>query len=263
VSKLLSVDELFKGRHFDAEIIVLCVRWYLAYTLSYRDLAEMMAERGVCVAPSTILRWVQRYAPEFEKRWNRFARPVGGSWRVDETYVKIHGTWAYLYRAVDARGNTVDFRLSLKRDVAAAKAFFRKAFKTQGRVPRTITLDGYRASHRAVRELRAEDRKLRAVTVRSCQYLNNIVEQDHRGMKRRLQPMLGLKNFGHAVITIAGVELFASNSQESVCTQSTARSWQVNSGDLERGARCLSGCISSRPRSFRKTARLQQNPHAE
>ncbi|MGP6159784.1 MAG: IS6 family transposase [Vulcanimicrobiaceae bacterium] len=203
----MGLAELFKGRHFDAEIIVLCVRWYLGYKLSYRDLAEMMAERGVSVAPSTILRWVQHYAPEFEKRWNRFARPVGGSWRVDETYIKVRGHWVYLYRAVDARGQTVDFRLSPKRDVAAAKAFFRKAFKTQGRLPRTITLDGYQASHRAVRELRAENRKLRAVTVRSCQYLNNIVEQDHRGVKRRLRPMLGFKNFGHAAITIAGVEL--------------------------------------------------------
>ena len=207
VSKLLSLDEIFKGRHFDAEIIVLCVRWYLQYKLSYRDLVAMMAERGVSLAPSTILRWVQHYAPEFEKRWNRFARPVGGSWRVDETYIKVRGRWVYLYRAVDARGQTVDFRLSPKRDVAAAKAFFRKAFKTQGRVPRTITLDGYQASHRAVRELGAEDRKLRAITVRSCQYLNNIVEQDHRGVKRRLRPMLGLKNVGHAAITIAGVEL--------------------------------------------------------
>jgi transposase-like protein len=139
VSKLLSLDELFKGRHFDAEIMVLCVRWYLQYKLSSRDLAEMMPERRISVAPSTILRWVQRYAPEFEKRWNRFARPVGGSWRVDETYVKIRGRWTYLYRAVDARGKTVDFRLSPKRDVPAAKAFSRKAFKAHGRVGRAMT----------------------------------------------------------------------------------------------------------------------------
>src|ERR1700680_2631354 len=190
---MLSLDELFKGRHFDREIIVLCVRWYLRYKLSFRDLVEMMAERGLSLAHTTIMRWIQHYAPEFEKRWNRFARPVGGSWRVDETYIKVRCHWVYLYRAVDARGKTVDFRLSRKRDVAAAKAFFRKAFETQGRVPRTITLDGYRASHRAVRELRAEDRKLRAVTVRSCQYLNNIVEQDHRNIKSRIRPMLGFK----------------------------------------------------------------------
>jgi transposase-like protein len=91
VSKRLSVDDLFKGRHCDGEIIVLCVRWYLRYKLSYRDLVEMMAERGLSLAPSTILRWVQHYAPQFQMRWNRFARPVGGSWRVDETYIKVRG----------------------------------------------------------------------------------------------------------------------------------------------------------------------------
>ena len=109
LTKVLNMDELFKGRHFDREIIVLCVRWYLRYKLSFRDLVEMMAERGLSLAHTTIMRWIQRYAPEFEKRWNRFARPAGRSWRVDETYVKIKGRWAYLYRAVDKEGKTVDF----------------------------------------------------------------------------------------------------------------------------------------------------------
>ncbi len=202
-----TLGDLFKGRQFEGDLIIHCVRWYLRYKLSYRDLVEMMAERGLSLAPSTILRWVQHYAPEFQKRWNRFARPVGGSWRVDETYVKVRGSWTYLYRAVDGRGKTIDFRLSLKRDVAAAKAFFRKAFTTQGGAPRTITLDGYQASHRAVRELCAERRQLRGIKVRSCQYLNNIVEQDHRNIKSRTRPMLGFKHFGNAATTIGGVEL--------------------------------------------------------
>src|SRR6476661_8905312 len=137
-----STQELFKGRHFDQEIIVLCVRWYLTFKLSSRDLVQMMAERGISLTHTTILRWVQRYVPEFEKRWSRYARPVGDSWRVDETYLKIKGQWVYLYRAVY-------FLLSKRRDVAAAKRFFSRAAKQHG-TPGVITLAGYAASHRAV-----------------------------------------------------------------------------------------------------------------
>ena len=131
---MLGIDELFKGRHFDREIIILCVRWYLRFKLSFRDLVEMMTERGIDLAHTTIMRWIQRYVPEFERRWNRFAVKAGRSWRVDETYVKIKGRWTYLYRAVDREGKTVDFLLRAKGDVAAAKAFFRRAFKTLGRL---------------------------------------------------------------------------------------------------------------------------------
>ena len=127
----IPVEELFSGRHFDGEIVVLCVRWYLSFKLSYRDLVSMMSERGIRLAHTTILRWVQHYTPEFEKRWRRYARPVGGSWRMDETYVKVRGEWVYLYRAVDKAGKTVDFLLSRQRDVNAAKAFLRKAMNGQ------------------------------------------------------------------------------------------------------------------------------------
>ena len=137
-------SSLFKGRHFDSSIIILCVRWYITYKLSYRDLQDMMAERGIDLAHTTILRWVQRYMPEFEKKWNRYARPVGSSWRVDETYIRVKGEWRYLYRAVDKQGNTVDFLLSEQRDIAAAKRFFKKAIESQG-TPDKITLDGYAA----------------------------------------------------------------------------------------------------------------------
>jgi len=208
MSKLKGMKDLFAGRHFDRDVIILCERWHLCYKLSFRDLVEMMAERGLHLSHTTIMRWVQRYAPEFEKRWTRFARKVGRSWRVDETYLKVRGRWVYLYRAVDRDGNTVDFRLSPTGDVAAAKAFFRKALRTQGRVPISITLDGYAASHRAVREMPREDEAWKHIKLRSSKYLNNLIEQDHRGIKSRTGPMVGFKNFGCAATTIAGIELF-------------------------------------------------------
>jgi transposase-like protein len=200
--------DLFKGRHFDRQVIILCVRWYLGYKLSSRDLVEMMGERGIELAHTTILRWVQRYVPEFEKRWGWYAGAVSGSWRCDETYIKVNGRWTYLYRAVDKRGRTVDFRLSERRDVAAAKAFFRKSMKHHG-APRVITLDAYAASHRAVRELKADGKMPKRVRVRSSKFLNNGVEQDHRRVKQRIRPMLGFKRFDTAAVTISGIELAA------------------------------------------------------
>lgn len=194
--------------HFDQDVIVLCVRWYVSYRLSYRDLSELMAERGMSVSPSTIYRWVQRFVPEFEKRWNGHRKSVGSSWRVDETYVLVNQRWHYLYRAVDKQGRTVDFVLRKDRGIEAAKAFFRKALDSNGgRVPRKVTLDGHVPSHRALRLLRREDKRWRRVHVRSCKYLNNIVEQDHRAIKRRIASMMGFKTFDSAAVTLAGIEL--------------------------------------------------------
>jgi transposase-like protein len=172
--------ELFEGRRFDREIIVLCVRWHLRFKLSFRDLVEMMAERGLSIAHTTIMRWVHHYAPEFERRWSHFAQPAGDSWRVDETYVKVRGEWVYLYRAVDRAGNTVDFRLSPRRDVAAAKAFFRKAIKGQGSGPRTVTLDGCAASRRAVREMKSDGELPADARLRSSKYLNKFLVENQR-----------------------------------------------------------------------------------
>jgi transposase-like protein len=200
-------DPIYQRRRFDAEIIEVCVRWYITYRLSYRDLVAMMAERGIVVSHTTIHRWVICYVPEFEKRWNRFARPVNTSWRVDETYIKIRGRWSFLYRAVDKHGKTVDFLLRPDRSVAAAQAFFRKALsKCLPRWPRKITLDG-KQSHLALWLLRREDPKWKYVQVRCSQYLNNLIEQDHRAIKRRCASMTGFKSFSSAAITLAGIEL--------------------------------------------------------
>jgi transposase-like protein len=206
MQRFVPIEDLFKGRHFDRQIIVLCVSWYTSFKLSLRDLVIMMADRGISVTHTTILRWVQRYLPEFEKRWRRYARPVGGSWRMDETYIKVHGQWVYLYRAVDKAGQTVDFFLSRNRDVNAAKSFLRSAMKNT-RVPAKITLDAYAASHRAVREMKEDGELPGRVKVRSSQYLNNLVEQDHRRVKQRIRPMLGFKRFDNAIVTISGIEL--------------------------------------------------------
>jgi transposase-like protein len=162
MTKPIARDPMYRRRSFDADIIELCVRWYITYRLSYRDLVAMMAERGVEVSHTTILRWVVRYVPEFEKRWSRYARRIGSSWRVDETYIPIRGKWHYLYRAVDKLGKTVDFLLRRDRDIAAAQAFFRKALATNPtRWPRKVTLGGHTPSHRALRLLRRENPKWR------------------------------------------------------------------------------------------------------
>ena len=136
-------NPLFAGRWFEDDIILLCLRWYFRFKLSYRDLVAILGERGLSISHTTILRWVIRYAETCEKRWGRFERQVGGSWRVDETFIKVRGQLMYLYRAVDGQGNTVEFFLSRTRGIAAAKAFFRKALKHH-QEPHSITLDGHR-----------------------------------------------------------------------------------------------------------------------
>jgi len=201
-------SDQFKWRHYQGEIILLCVRWYLRYALSYRDLEEMMNERGLSVDHTTIYRWVQAYAPELEKRIRPHLRLTNDSYRVDETYIKIKGKWKYLYRAVDSTGQTIDFMLSAKRDARAAKRFFRKMLKApKHQSPWVINVDQNRSYPPAVEELKEEGVLPVAALLRRCKYLNNIVEQDHRFIKRRVNPGLGFFSFNTARRTIGGYEV--------------------------------------------------------
>ena len=194
----------FKGSQFECEIILWAVRWYVAYPISYRQLEEMMGERGVAVDHSTLNRWVIKYAPEFEKAFRRRQCPVGRSWRMDETYVRIRGKWAYLYRAVDKQGRTIDFLLTPQRDSDAAEAFLRKAIRTQG-LPEKITIDQSGSNTAAITRYNRTHKT--AIVIRQSKYLNNIVEQDHRAVKRLARPMLGFKSFWSACCTLAGIEV--------------------------------------------------------
>ena len=200
----------FKGRQFTAEVILCAVRWYLQFPISYRDLECMLADRGVRVDHTTLFRWIQAYAPELEKRIRPHLRPTNGSWRVDETYIRVKGEWVYLYRAVDATGQTIDFLLSPKRDAAAARRFFRKALKQSHTVnPRTITVDKNAAYPIALKTMKQGGELWRFAKLRQVKVLNNIVEQDHRRIKRLVRPGLGFKSFVSASQTIAGYEAMA------------------------------------------------------
>lgn len=197
----------FKWRHYQSEIILLCVRWYLRYPLSYRNLEEMMQERGLSVDHVTIYRWVQAYAPELEKRARSYLRSTNDSWRVDETYIRVKGKWKYLYRAVDSSGNTIDFMLSARRDRRAAKRFFCKALKTTHDCsPRVINVDKNAAYPPAIDELKAEKTLDTTCELRQNKYLNNLVEQDHRFIKKLVNPGLGFQSFHTARRTIIGYE---------------------------------------------------------
>ena len=197
---------LFKGRHFEAEIIVLCVRWYLRFGLSFRNLEELMAERKLNVDHVTIWRWVQRYAPELNRRCRPELRRTNGSWRVDETYLRVAGKWTYLYRAVDSSGATIDFLLSSRRDAAAAKRFLQKALQGHPR-PRVINVDGNPSYPKVIAELKKTGELGRRCRCRPVRYLNNIVEQDHRAIKRRVRASQGFRSFRAAAKTIQGFQM--------------------------------------------------------
>jgi transposase, IS6 family len=199
---------LFKRRRFPVEIILLCVRWYCKYGISYRDLAEMTEERGVAVDPSTIFRWVQRYAPEIEKRVRQYQGHRSGSWRVDETYVRVGGRWKYLFRAVGKHGQLIDFMLSDRRNTRAAYRFLRKSLKTVSDYPpSSITTDKLASYPKAIQRLQKEGLLSKDVEHRTSKYLNNIIEADHGALKRVIRPTRGFQRMKTASATIKGFEV--------------------------------------------------------
>ena len=194
----------FNGRHFNQDMILQAVRWYLAYSLSYRDIEEIMAERGFEVDHSTVNRWVIHYTPRLGKAFHKKKKKPGNRWRMDETYIRVKGKWRYYYRAVDKENNTIDFLLTAKRDRKAALRFFTKAIGRNGK-PSLINIDKSGANMAGIKSYnRANNRRIK---IRQCKYLNNIIEQDHRFIKRKTKLILGFKNFYSAQKTLAGVEL--------------------------------------------------------
>ena len=198
----------FSGRHYPKSIILQGVRWYVSYALSYRNIEEMMEERGFEIDHATLNRWVLHYAPLLERKARKYKRPVHRSWRMDETYIKIKGKWRYLYRAVDKYGKTVDFMVSKKRDGAAAKAFFRKAFR-HNRMPYRINIDKSGANKAALDRFNKPGflTGARNYEILQVKYLNNIIEQDHRHIKRITRPMGCFRKMHTAARTLAGIEL--------------------------------------------------------
>jgi len=194
----------FKGAHFPTDIILMGVRWYVAYPLSYRHVEELLEERGVPIDHATIQRWIVKYSPQLEAAFHRRKRPVWVSWRMDETYIKVKGQWFYLYRAVDKTGQTIDFLLTAQRDEEAALRFLKKAIRRHG-VPEKITIDGSAANEAAIKSYNEEHGT--AIVIRPVKYLNNIVEQDHRAVKRITRLILGFKSFTAAHGTLVGIEL--------------------------------------------------------
>jgi putative transposase len=219
------VARVLKRLHYPLEVMLTCVRWYVAYPLSLRHLEEMMAERGIAVDHSTVHRWAIKLLSALEKAFRRCKRAVGKSWRMDETYVKVRGEWKYLYRAVDKEGNTVDFLLRARRNKAAAQRYFEKSIQQNG-VPETVTIDKSGANLAALHAVNAE--RDSPIKIRQVKYLNNVVEQDHRAIKRIIRPMLGFKDFRCARVILSGIEIM----------HMIAKGQMIHTGKIKPSASC-------------------------
>ncbi len=212
-----TVARVLQRLHYPLDVILTCVRWYVAYPLSLRNLEDMMAERGVAVDHSTVHRWAIKLLPVPEKAFRLRKRPVGKSWRMDETYIRVKGEWRYLYRAVDKDGNTIDFLLRAHRDKAAARRYFEKSIAQHG-TPETVTIDKSGANLAALESINAGFEA--PIKIRQSKYLNNLIEQDHRAIKRRTRPMLGFKTFRCARILLAGIDAHDHERTDEVRSRS-------------------------------------------
>lgn len=198
---------MFKHHCFPKSVILQAVYFKLRFTLSYRDVEELMQIRGVDVDHATIQRWVFKFTPLLEKEFRKRKNPVGKSWRMDETYVKVKGVWRYLYRAVDKEGKTIDFLLTKRRQRMSAQSFLIKAIEKNGK-PTIINIDKSGSNSSAIRVYNKRALASKSnIKIRKCKYLNNIVEQDHRFIKRRIVQGLGFKEFESAKRTLAGIEI--------------------------------------------------------
>jgi len=202
------MNNYFKRRRFPKDVIILAVRWYLRYALSYRNLQEMLIERGIRVDHSNIFRWVQYYAPILEEECRKHMKKTGGSYRIDETYIKVAGKWKYLYRAVDKNQATIDFYFSARRDKGAAKKFFKKMLKQpHAKKPYVINVDKNAAYPKAFSDLKNSKDLDQNCKFRQVKYINNGIESDHRFVKRQVRHKQWFRKFKTAAKTIAGYEI--------------------------------------------------------
>ncbi|MPY24517.1 IS6 family transposase [Shewanella sp. YLB-07] len=219
----------FSGRHYPQNIIMRALRYYLAYKLSYREIEEIFSERNIHFDHSTLNRWVIKYAPQLEAMFRRRKRRVSGSWRMDETYIKVKGKWVYYYRAVDKFGAIIDFYLSETRDEPAARAFFNKAINQHG-LPEKVVIDKSGANAAALESINIRlwlsGHMLFMIEVLAIKYLNNIVEQSHRKVKGKMHQCLGWKSWEGTESTLAGFELWSMIKQGQMNTTEMMTPWE-------------------------------------
>ena len=206
---------MFERHRYPRVIILQAVYFKLRFTLSYRDVEELMSIRGIKVDHSTIQRWVFKFSKEVEKNMHKRKKQVCDSWRMDETYIKVKGRDMYLYRAVDKYGNTVDFLLTKRRQKMSAQKFFNKAIGNNGK-PRIVNIDKSGSNSSAILTVNKRSLSTKKIKIRKVKYLNNIIEQDHRRIKRRIRIMTGFKEFESAQRTLSGIEVVSIIKKDQI-----------------------------------------------